>query len=225
MFVGHAAVALAGKTRVPTISLGLLLAAAFWLDLVWPVLVLAGLEVVRVDPGNTVFTPLAFDSYPWSHSLLMVMGWSALAAGLAACCRRGGRTGALVGVLVLSHWVLDAVMHRPDLPLWPGTSPLVGFSLWNSVTASLLVEGLLFAGGILLYVRATTPTDRTGRLAFWGLIGLMLGIWASQPFSPPPPNATAVAVGSLAIWLLVFWAAWADRHRTFRSADVSGQAG
>jgi hypothetical protein len=213
MFVGHAALALMGKSKTPTLSLGVLFAAAFGLDLLWPVLLMTGLETVRIDPGNTAFTPLAFDSYPWSHSLLMVLLWSALAAGLVVWRSRGAAAGLIVGLLVLSHWALDAITHRPDLPLWPGASPLVGLGLWNAVPASVVVEGALFGCGILLYVRGRRPVDRTGRLAFWSLIGLMTVIWASQPFTPPPPSATAVAVGAMATWLLPFWAAWADRHR------------
>ena len=213
MFIGHAAVALMGKTRAPRVSLGVFVAAAFWLDLLWPLLLMAGLEVVRIDPGNTAFTPLSFESYPWSHSLLMVLAWSALAAGLVVWRSRGAAAGLIVGLLVLSHWVLDAITHRPDLPLWPGASPLVGLGLWNAVALTAILEGGLFLGGILMYVRATRPIDRTGRLAFWSLIGLMTAIWASQPFTPPPPSAAAVAFGALATWLLPFWAAWADRHR------------
>ena len=214
MFVGHAAVALMGKSKAPRLSLGVYFAAAFWLDLLWPLLLIAGLEAVRIDPGNTAFTPLSFDSYPWSHSLLMVLVWSVLAAGLVVWRSRGAAAGLIVGLLVLSHWVLDAITHRPDLPLWPGASPLVGLGLWNVVVLSLILEGGLFLSGILMYVRATRPIDRTGRLAFWGLIGLMTVIWASQPFTPPPPSAKAVAFGALVTWLLPIWAAWADRHRT-----------
>jgi len=144
MFVGHAAVALIGKTRAPKVSLGVFMAAAFWLDLLWPLLLMAGLEVVRIDPGNTAFTPLSFDSYPWSHSLLMVLVWSAFAAGLVVWRSRGAAAGLIVGLLVLSHWVLDAITHRPDLPLWPGASPLVGLGLWNAVAASDLGEPAIY---------------------------------------------------------------------------------
>lgn len=213
MFIGHAAAALIGKASAPRLSLGVLFAAAFGLDLLWPVLLLAGVERVRIEAGGAIFPPLVFESYPWSHSLVMVLAWSALAGGVAALRRSDRAAGVLVGAVLLSHWALDLVVHRPDLPLWPGRSPLLGLGLWNAVPVALALEGGLFAGGIVLYARATRPVDRTGTLAFWGLIVLMTAIWTSQPWSPPPPSPTAVAIGGLAGFLLPIWAGWADRHR------------
>jgi len=211
MFVGHTALALASKARVREAPLALLVAAVFGLDLLWPVFLLLGLEHVRVDPGNTAFTPLAFDHYPWSHSLLLACVWGAL---LALVSRRHRL---LVGALVVSHWGLDVVAHRPDLPLWPGRSPLLGLGLWNSVPATLLVEGVLFAGAIALYLRATEPKDWIGSFALWSFLLLQAGIWVSSPWSPPPPSARAIAWVGLAGALFVPWAAWIDRHRSARA--------
>jgi membrane-bound metal-dependent hydrolase YbcI (DUF457 family) len=212
MLAGHLAVALAATRVEPRLSLAATVAAAFWLDLLWPVLLLAGLESVRVDPGNTAFTHLAFDSYPWTHSLAAVIAWSVLAA--VGCRGRVGTVGAaMIGVLVLSHWILDYVTHRPDLPLWPG-GPLVGLRLWDSIPGTLMVEGGLFAAGILIYTRTTRARSRTGT---WALVSLLIVIgtlWIAQPWSPPPPNATAVAVGALALWLLIPWTRWIEAHRT-----------
>ena len=114
MFVGHIGVAMAAKRAAPRTSLATLVAAALWIDLVWPALVLAGVERVRIDPGNTAFTPLDFERYPFTHGGVAVLLWSA-AFGAAYLLRSGYRRGALVaGALVASHWVLDAVVHRPD---------------------------------------------------------------------------------------------------------------
>ena len=113
---------------------------------------------------------------------------------------------------MVSHWILDFVTHRPDLPLWP-QGPKVGLSLWDSIPGTLVVEGSLFLAALVMYVRATTSKDRTGK---WALVGLCLFttlVWVSQPWSPPPPSATAVASVSLLLWLLPFWAAWIERHR------------
>ena len=141
MFIGHVAVGLASKRLAPGTSLGLLVAAPLAVDLLWPVFVLAGWEQVRVAPGDTAVTPLEFISYPWSHSLLMAVVWSVLAASAYWLWRRY-RAGALVlGAGVLSHWVLDAISHRPDLPLYPGSSIKIGLGLWNSVPATIAVEG------------------------------------------------------------------------------------
>ncbi len=211
MFVGHTALALASKARVPEAPLALLITAVFALDLLWPVFLLLGIERVHIQPGNTAFTPLAFDAYPWSHSLLLACVWGAL---LALVSRRHRL---LVGALVVSHWVLDLVTHRPDLPLWPGHSPLLGLGLWNSVAATLLVEGLLFGAAILLYLRASRARDRIGAFALWSLLLFQAVIWLSGPWSPPPPSARAIAWVGLAGVLFVPWAAWIDRHRSVRA--------
>ncbi|MCK6684150.1 MAG: hypothetical protein L6R30_17245, partial [Thermoanaerobaculia bacterium] len=124
----------------------------------------------------------------------------------------------LLASIVASHWVLDLLSHRPDLPLAPGGSALLGLGLWDSVPATLIVEGGLFLTGILIYVRSTPSRDRTGILALWSLLILIGGIWVSGPFSPPPPSAGAIGAVGLMMWLLPVWAWWADRHRAPRGA-------
>jgi hypothetical protein len=218
MFIGHTAMALAAKAKARDRSLGLLLAAALGLDLLWPVLLLAGVERVRIAPGVTAFSPLAFESYPWSHSLLMTLAWGALAAAVVARKRGGWSFPLLIGALVVSHWVLDFVSHRPDLPLWPGASPRVGLGLWYSIPASFVVEGGLFLIGLTLYLRTCRPRDWVGRLAFWSFVGLSVLMWAGGPWSPPPPSARALAWFGMANWLLIAWGWWADRHWEPRSA-------
>jgi membrane-bound metal-dependent hydrolase YbcI (DUF457 family) len=212
MFVGHLAAAFGARAVEPRVPLGVAVASAFALDLAWPVLLLVGLETVRVQPGDTAFTHLAFEAYPWSHSLALVLVWSSLAGLLAFVALRSPRAGVVTGVLVLSHWVLDALTHRPDLPLWPH-GPVVGIGLWYSIPATLIVEGGLLALGLTAYLRATRPRNGTGRLALGGLVMLTTLIWVTQPWAPPPPSARAVAFGGLALWLFVPWAAWIERHR------------
>jgi hypothetical protein len=218
MFVGHTAVALAAKARAPNRPLGVFLAAAFAADLLWPVLLLLGVERVRIVPGATAFNPLVFESYPWSHSLLMAVVWGAVGAALVARRREGWGYPALVGAVVVSHWVLDFISHGPDLPLWPGASPHVGLGLWNSIPATLAVEGALFLGGLTLYLRAVHPRDRVGRGAFWSLMILSAVLWVAGPWSPPPPSARALAWFGLLGWPLVAWGWWADRHWERRAA-------
>lgn len=213
MFVGHAAVALAAKATAPRVSLGAFMAASYGLDLLWPLFSLAGLESFRIEPGITAFTPLAFDYYPLSHSLLMATVWGLAAGLLTARLTRNARAGWVVGAIVPSHWVLDAIAHRRDLPLWPGESPMVGFGLWNSIPGTFLVEGLVFMAGILVFLRVTRARDRIGVVALWALLVFLTVIWVSGPFSPPPPSTTAVSVTALALILVPLWAAWADRHR------------
>jgi len=213
MFIGHAAVALAAKPLLPRVNLAWPLAAAFWVDMVWPAFLLAGVESVKIDPGNTAFTPLDFIHYPWTHSLVAAVAWSLLFAfAFRGLSRQKGAW--ILGLLVFSHWALDALSHRPDLPLWPGSGTRVGLGLWYSVPATLAVELTMFAIGIAIYVRAAPARDRTGFLAFWGLIAFLLAAYAGNVLGPPPPNVTAIAIAGLAGGVLfTAWAWWADRHR------------
>ena len=211
MFIGHFAVGLAAKRVARRTSLGTLFAAAQLLDLIWPALVLLGVEDVRVEPGNTAFTPLDFVSYPWTHSLLMALLW-ATGFGLVYRKRTGFDRGAwVVAGLVVSHWVLDLATHRPDLPLAPG-SMKVGLGLWNSAPATIVVEGTLFAVGVYLYATGTRPENRTGRFALWELVIFLVGIYIAN-MGPPPPSARAIGIAGLLMWLFIPWASWIDRNR------------
>lgn len=214
MFVGHMAVALGAKAAAPRIPLATLVAASFGLDLIWPLFVLAGLEHVRIDPGNTEFTPLAFDSYPWSHSLVMAIVWGA-ALAVVTSRRLPAPAKLIVAGTVISHWILDFVSHRPDMPIVPGGERF-GLGLWNNVGLTFLVEGVMYSVAILWYRHAFPERDAVGRWSFVGLVVLTGAAWISSPFSPPPPSVTAVAVVALATWLFVPWAAWIERHRVLR---------
>lgn len=214
MFVGHLAVALGAKAAAPRIPLATLVAAAFALDLLWPIFALAGVEHFHIDPGNTAFTPIAFDSYPWSHSLVMSIVWGVVLA-IVTSSRASMATQAIVAGTVVSHWILDFVSHRPDMPLWPGSGTF-GLGLWNNVGLTFLVEGLFSTLAILAYRAACPERDAVGRWSFAGLVVFTGAIWISGPFSPPPPSVTAVAIVGLALWILPVWAAWIDRHRSPR---------
>ena len=214
MFLGHYAVALGAKRAAPSVSLGTLFAAAAFLDLVWPVLVLAGVERVAVVPGTTAFTPLDFQHYPISHSLLMAVVWGVAFGAVYLVRQRTPLAAIVLALLVVSHWPLDAVVHRPDLPLAPGESALIGLGLWNSIPATLAVELVMYATGLAVYVRMTRARDRIGR---WGFVAFALflpAIYASVAFGPPPPSASAIAWSDMGQWLVILWAAWADKHRS-----------
>jgi hypothetical protein len=215
MFVGHFAVAFGAKRAVPAVSLGTLFIAGQLADLIWPVLVIAGVERVAVRPGLTTVTPLDFIYYPFSHSLVASAIWALLFGAAYVGLRRAStRAGAVLAGVVLSHWALDALTHRPDLPITVASgSTRVGLGLWNSLAGTLAVELLLFGTGLWLYTKATRAVDRTGRMALWGLVAFLLVIYLANLFGPPPPSGMTAAWSALAMWLLVAWGYWVDRHR------------
>jgi membrane-bound metal-dependent hydrolase YbcI (DUF457 family) len=213
MFIGHFAVALAAKRTAPRTSLGVLVAGAQLLDLIWPPLVLAGIEEVTIEPGNTAFTPLNFVKYPYSHSLVMAAIWAMLAATVYWMAARYGRGALVVGIAVLSHWFLDFATHRPDLPLYPGSGRYAGLGLWNCVPATIIVEGLMFAVAVWLYTAGTRSRDRIGTTGFWSFVAFLVVAYAMNIIGGPPPSVRAVAGAGLAMVLLALWAWWVDRHR------------
>jgi membrane-bound metal-dependent hydrolase YbcI (DUF457 family) len=200
MFLGHFAVALAAGRREPRLGLGTSFLAAQWPDAIWPAFLLAGIERVSIVPGDTAFTPLRFDHYPWSHSLVAVLAWAGLFAAALFLRARSAGAAALAAALVLSHWVLDVASHRPDVPVGP-EGPMLGLGLWNSVAATVIVEIALFAGAVVYYARGRA----TGK-GFWALVILLSAIYVANIVGPPPPSVTAVAVSVLvlipALW---FW--------------------
>lgn len=216
MFLGHFAVGLGLKKHAPRVSLGTLFLAAQFVDLLWPTLLLLGLERVAFVPGITAVTPLDFEHYPISHSLLATVVWVALYAGVYWLSQRSVRGAVVCGLAVLSHWILDLVTHRPDLPLYPG-GERVGLGLWDSLAGTMAVELGLFVLGLWLYVRCTRALDRVGSYALWALVGFLLLIYAANLFGPPPAEAGAIAWVGQAQWLLVAWGYWIDRHRRAHS--------
>ena len=195
----------------------MLVVAVLLADVLWPVFLAAGLEQVRIDPGNTAMTPLDFVSYPFSHSLLLLIVWGVLMASTYRLIAGDGRIFPVLIALVVSHWFLDFVTHRPDLPLYPG-SPKFGLSLWNSVPATLVVETTLFAAGLWTYVRTTRAKDRVGRWELVGLVILLGAGYLAAAFGNPPPSVTALWIISLiGAAIGTAWSWRIDRHRTARS--------
>lgn len=213
MFIGHFAVGFAAKKLAPKTSLGTLFISAQFIDLLWPILLLLGIEHARIEPGNTVLTPLDFYDYPWSHSLLMVTVWAVLLGFVYFKFSKYQRGALIVGSGVLSHWFLDLIVHRPDLPLYPYGTQLLGFSIWNSPLVAITLELLIFALGVTIYLRGTKAQNPAGKYGLLVMIFLFLGIWAGNFMGPPPPNMTALAVVGNAQWLFVWMAYWVDRQR------------
>jgi hypothetical protein len=214
VFIGHFGVALAAKKIAPRTSLGTLVMAAQFVDLLWPIFLLLGLERVIIAPGTTAVTPLDFVYYPLSHSLLADVGWAFLFAGIYKVIKRDSRGAVCLWFVVLSHWFLDALCHQPDLPLYPGSSTYIGLGLWNSRFWTILIEGAIFVFGARLYARSFPARDRVGSLAYRSFIALLTLFYLLNIFGPPPPSVNAIAYSAVGLWLFVAWAYWLDRHRS-----------
>ncbi len=211
MFIGHFAVALAAKKVSPKISLGMLFVAVQFLDLLWPILVLLSIEHFRIQPGNTTVTPLEFYDYPISHSLMGAALWGILLGFIGFGKYKDSKSAVILFICVVSHWILDFLSHRTDMPISFTPENYYGLGLWNSLIATMVVEFFLFATGVFFYVKSLKETEQPIKIGFWLLITFLLVIWIMNLFGPPPPNETAVAISANAIWLIVLWAYWIDK--------------
>ena len=220
MFVGHFAIALGAKKLAPQVSLGILFLACQLADIIWPNLVLLGIEILEIEQGATVMTPLNFLHYPYSHSLIALILWSATFAAIYMLISRSGtKVAVVIAGLVLSHWILDVLTHRPDMPITLSDSSTIGVGLWNYPLVAVPLELLMLGIGVWLYVRCTRPLNRQGSVGFWALILFLLTIYVANLLGPPPPSPTVVAWSAQAIWLLIIWGFWVDHHRARRSDE------
>ena len=208
MFIGHFGVGLLAKRKESQPSLAMMFVAVQLLDLLWPIFVLFGLESLEIDPGNTKLTHLDFTYYPYSHSLLMALFGRALMGVIYFIFTKNMRGSVLLGGLVISHWILDLITHRPDLPLTPFSEYRVGFGLWNHPVAEIILELGIFGLGAFLYYKS--PCFKR-KISFWLLILFLLVTHLMNLFGPPPPNTLAVAWSANLMWLIVIWAWWIEK--------------
>ena len=217
MFIGHFAVGFASKRAAPRASLGVLMAAPLFLDLLWPIFLVAGIESVRIEPNSNPFLTLDLHDFPWSHSLATSLAWSAVFAAAFWAATRYGRGAAVIAIGVFSHWVMDFVTHRPDLPLYPNSPTSVGLGLWNSPTATIATESALFVAGVAIYARTTRAVNWRGTVALWLMVVLLAAFYAMTCLGPPPSNVNFIKYAGLTGWLFVPWAWWIDRNRELRA--------
>jgi FtsH-binding integral membrane protein len=216
MFLGHYGAGLSFKKAAPPISLGLFFIAVQFLDLLWPTFLLLHIEHVQITANKSQPIPLIFTDYPYSHSLLMALLWSALFFVVYWLARKNLRQAVILGLAVFSHWVLDLIVHLPDLPLYPGSSVELGLELWRFPVVTAVIEGLIFFFGLFLYFKSTKAKNKTGSIVFWVLVILLLVSHIANLFSPPPPSVEAIAWAGQAMWLFVLLAFWADKNRVPR---------
>lgn len=220
MFIGHYALGLAAKRWAPKASLGTLVAAAIWLDIAWPIFLLLGLEHFRITPGITKMSPFDFYDYPLSHSLVMALAWAALWGLVYLASGKSDNKGAwIIGGLVVSHWILDFIVHNHDLPILPaevityGMPHKYGLGLWNAPWAAISLESVLFIGGFWIYLKSTKALDSVGRVALWAFAAVLAAFYVADLLVSPPNNTNLVSLADFAQLLFVAWAYWIDDHR------------
>ena len=220
MFIGHFGVAFAAKKAAPTVSLGTLIMASQFLDLIWATLLLIGVEEVAIRSYMTEVTPVEFTTYPISHSLAMVFVWSLLFTTVHGLIKQNWGAAIVVGLCVLSHWVLDLVVHVPDLQLHPGGESYMGFGLWNSLPGTFLVETAIFIIGVVFYLRVSEEENGIGLWGLWALIFVLALIYIVYIFGPAPASETTIIVVGHLQWLLVIWGYWVDHNRFADPLDI-----
>jgi hypothetical protein len=208
MFIGHYALAFASRKISPLPSLAIMFIAVEFLDFIWPIFVLLGIESFQIEPGITKLTPLNFTYYPYSHSLLMSILWSILFGTCYFLFTKNKQESLLLCGLVFSHWILDFLVHRPDLPLTPFSDFKVGLGLWNHPAFEIILEVGMFVIGIYLYYTSANPKRK---ISFWLLIGFFLISYLSNLLGPPPPKPEAVAWTANLMWLFVIWGWWIEK--------------
>lgn len=221
MFIGHFGVAFGAKNAARTVSLGTLIMASQFIDLIWPTLLWIGAERVEIRPNMTVVTPLEFVHYPISHSLVMVLFWSFFFMIVHGLIKRNWGASMILGLCVFSHWVLDLIVHAPDLQIYPGGEGRLGFGLWNSMEGTFILEAAIFITGIVYYMRITEEDNGIGKWGLWALVFFLVVIWLGSIFGPPPPNMTTIIVVGHLQWLFVLLGYWIDRNRITDPTDVT----
>jgi membrane-bound metal-dependent hydrolase YbcI (DUF457 family) len=214
MFVGHFGVAFAAKKFAPRTNVAVAILASEFIDVIWPICVLLGIEKVRIVPGLMVVSPFDFVSYPWTHSLLMSIVWGLIFGGVYYLVRRDGRASMILAVVVVSHWFLDFLTHRPDLQLAPNLPERYGLGLWNSRLWTYIVELAIYFGGVAVYMSSTRARDNKGSWGFISYVALLFVLYVVNLQGPPPPGVNAAVISmEFGTVLLVTWAWWFDKHR------------
>jgi hypothetical protein len=211
MFIGHYAVGFAAKKISSGPSLGTYFLAALWLDLIWVIFLIFGWEQARIAPGITEMFPIELFDMPYSHSLLAATCWALLLATLYFLLRRSLKSALAIGICVVSHWFLDVIVHREDMPLTVTGADRLGFGLWNSPFFTFIVEAGLFSAGFILYLRSDDRRPQT-KVPIWIFAGSLLLLFSVQFMRLIPPNMLAAAALVSAQCVLIFLGYRIDRH-------------
>lgn len=213
MFIGHYAVGFLAKKETQKVSLSTLFIAVQFLDLLWPIFLLFGIERVELHPELEGAKNVAFTFYPYSHSLLFTFIWAICFGIIYWVLKKNVRDALIISLCVLSHWLLDLIVHFKDLPLYTNNLQLVGLGLWDFPAISLLVELIIFALGVYTYLKRTKPKNKYGNIIFWVLIILLLISQIASVFSPAPSSISVLGWSAQSQWLFIILAFIIDRNR------------
>jgi len=218
MFIGHYGPAFLAATSRRAPKLGTLFIAAQLVDLGFFSLMLAGVEHMRLVPGITEMNPMDLYDMPWTHSLVGALGWSAGFALLVWLWQKRSGAALIGGAVVFSHWLLDLLVHRPDLTL-AGAPPAYGFGLWNHPVIEMPLEAAIGFGGLILFAQRTRPTGPAGR---WPILLLSFSMIAFEDIDwfLPKPTAVTAAIPLSALFAYSVMAAlawWAGRTQELKA--------
>ncbi len=206
MVVGHFAAAMLAKRADASISLGTAASAAMLADFAAFVLLIVGVEHFSGGPF-----------IPYSHGLLTLAIGGAIFASIYFSKKKAARAAWIVFALVMSHWVLDAISHPPDMRIAPGITTAVGLGLWQSLPATLVVEGGLWIAAIIVYLRSTRAKSRGGTYGFWTFAALLTCLWVVNIRRGADPDAVRAGIGGLIVFgVFVMWMYWMNRARVVR---------
>lgn len=222
MFIGHFGLSFAAKKLAPKVSLATLFIATQLPDILWPLMLMFNIEKVAISPGYTEMNAFEFLYYPYTHSLFMGLVWGIVAALIYAFIKKDTRGAIVVGLCILSHWFFDLVVHRADLPLSPFSDYKVGWGLWNHVAATLILESIIFFGGLFIYTRITRSKNKKGSWGLGFLTALLILVTITNTFGPTPTALhTSLYVTLIVLMvILVLFAGWVDKNREKKSNQI-----
>lgn len=205
MFVGHYGPAFATKAARRPPSLGAAFLAVQLVDVAWAIFLMTGIEHAHLQPGFLALSALRLDDMPYTHSLPGALAWSVAGALVYRVLDRRGGWGAaiLIGLCVFSHWVLDFLVHAPDLQLGFKSGPMVGLGWWGNPVLGVGAEAVALFGGFFIYLAATKPLGIAGRVAPWALIAAFVGLYAFDKLGPEPADMAGFAPQALAAYLVI----------------------
>lgn len=215
MFIGHFGLSFAAKKAAPKVSLATLFIATQFVDILWPFMLIFNIEKVAVTPGYTKVNSYEFLYFPYTHSLFMGLVWGILTALIFFLIKKDTREAIVIGLCVISHWFLDLIVHSADLPITPFGDYKAGFGLWNHVAATLIIELIIFFGGLFIYTSITRAKNKKGSRGLWALAALLILVTISNTFGPAPPNSITTLFISFIILMaiIISLAGWVDKNR------------